>query len=74
MDARQAAGLPVYVIMDSHHNGPGYRPFAGWYVNAFSHARRVINPPADWPAYNEQVASFKGSTCFSRMTLRGSRR
>jgi hypothetical protein len=27
--ARRAAGLPVYVITDSHHHGPNYRPFAG---------------------------------------------
>ena len=27
--ARVAAGLPLYVITDSHYTGPNYRPFAG---------------------------------------------
>jgi len=39
----------VYVIADSHWNGPNYRPFAGWYYNAFSHARRLINPDPSFP-------------------------
>lgn len=29
VNARRAAGLPVYVITDSHWTGPNYRPFAG---------------------------------------------
>eukprot|EP00759_Apiculatamorpha_spiralis_P019955 PhF_6_TR25588/c1_g1_i10/m.35893 len=40
---RLAAGLPVYVIADSHGTGPRFRAFAGWYVSAFTHARRIID-------------------------------
>jgi hypothetical protein len=35
---------PIYVISDSHWNGPNYRPFGGWYYDMFSHVRRIINP------------------------------
>ena len=42
IEARKAANKPVYVIADSHGAGPNYRPFAGWYTNSFSHARRLI--------------------------------
>jgi hypothetical protein len=46
---------PVYVISDSHWNGPGYRPFAGWYYNAFSHAKRLINPDPSLPQNPEPL-------------------
>ncbi|KAL0488401.1 hypothetical protein AKO1_015557 [Acrasis kona] len=43
-------GGPIYVIADSHYNGPNYRPFAGWYTGAYTFARRLINiGPLDHP-------------------------
>jgi hypothetical protein len=39
----------IWVISDSHWNGPNYRPFAGWYYNAFSHVKRLINPDTTLP-------------------------
>jgi len=42
IQSQKAAGKAVYIISDSHWNGPNYRPFAGWYINNFGHVRRVI--------------------------------
>jgi len=58
ISAQQAAGLPVYVIADSTHIGPGYCPFAGWYTSSFSHGRRIINPSQQLPRENHQVARW----------------
>lgn len=56
---------PTWVIADSHYNGPNFRPFAGWYYSAFTHARRFIGsstmtstwPTGRYPTYTEGVNS-----------------
>jgi len=71
MAERQAAGQPVYVIADSHNNGPELRPFCGWYISSFSHARRVIDPDSSLPTNDGSIAYWDGgsSTCKSLWTL-----
>lgn len=66
MDRAAAAGQPVYVIADSHYTGPNYRPFAGWYVTAFSHARRIISPGQQLPASNTTLARFEDGKCWAQ--------
>lgn len=61
---RVAASLPVYVISDSHWTGPSYRPFAGWYNESFSHARRVFDPPAGAP-FNLDYTVYQGGSCIN---------
>lgn len=56
MNDRKAKGQPNYVIADSHHDGPALRPFCGWYISSFSHARRVINPSAALPTNVASIA------------------
>lgn len=59
MNAQRSRGLPVYVIADSTHTGPGLRPFCGWYMNSYSHARRIINPDAaSCPTKNDASIAF----------------
>ena len=41
----------IYLIADSSGNGPNYRMFLWWYVDNFSHARRIINPDPSLPTY-----------------------
>ena len=71
MAEKRAAGQPVYVIADSHHNGPELRPFCGWYIGSFSHARRVIDPSSSLPANDDSIAYWDGSTCKSNWALQG---
>ena len=68
---KRAAGQPVYVIADSHNNGPELRPFCGWYVDSFSHARRVVNPSASLPVNDDSIASWDGTDCNSNWALQG---
>ncbi|KAI8476619.1 MAG: hypothetical protein J3K34DRAFT_400971 [Monoraphidium minutum] len=70
--AARAAGHPVYVISDSHWTGPNYRPFAGWYVSSFSHARRVIGAAPDAGAPPAAAAAaWDGQDCTSSLCCRG---
>ena len=62
IEERKKAGKDVYVISDSHHDGPNYRPFAGWYINAFSHARRLINPDTSLPSTSNNL-NFVNNKC-----------
>jgi len=55
------AGKDIYVISDSHWNGPNYRPFAGWYYDAFSHAKRLINPDSSLPQNSNPTPSYCSS-------------
>jgi hypothetical protein len=72
VDARRAAGMPVYVISDSHWTGPNLRPFAGWYVSSFSHGRRVIGADAlALPSNDAAVAAWDGRDCMSSWALNG---
>ena len=48
---RLQKNITVYLIADSSGSGPNYRMFLWWYVNSFSHARRVINPDLSRPTY-----------------------
>jgi hypothetical protein len=66
MDRAAAEGWPVYVIADSHYTGPNYRPFAGWYVTAFSHARRLIAPGTQLPVSNTTLARFQEGKCWAQ--------
>lgn len=66
---RAAAGKPVYVISDSTFTGPNLRPFAGWYVKSFSHARRIIDPDPSLPDNADAVAKWDGSECQSYHAL-----
>jgi hypothetical protein len=68
---KRAAGQPVYVIADSHYNGPELRPFCGWYVGSFSHARRIIDPSGILPVNNDSIASWDGTDCKSNWALQG---
>ncbi len=51
----------------SHH------PITGWYVNSFSHARRVVLGPAGagLPDNDPSVAYFDGESCVSAWALNG---
>jgi hypothetical protein len=62
LQRQRAAGQPVWVIADSHFNGPAYRPFCGWYMGSFSHARRIINADASLPANDARVAYWSGAS------------
>jgi hypothetical protein len=39
-------GHDPWMIIDSHHAGPAYRPFLGWYAERLSHVRRIIGAEA----------------------------
>ena len=75
MQDRRAKGLPVYVISDSHYTGPNLRPFCGWYMSSFSHARRIINPNGDlYPDRNDSNIAYydsKKGDCLSNWALKG---
>eukprot|EP00775_Hariotina_reticulata_P009974 gene9974-10128_t len=59
MNTQRSRGLPVYVIADSTHAGPGLRPFCGWYMNSYSHARRIIKPDeVKFPLQNNASIAF----------------
>lgn len=54
-----SCGVNVYVMCCcrySHYNGPAYRPFCGWYMSSFSHARRVIDPNPSLPTNDGNIA------------------
>lgn len=55
------------------HNSPTTHPHAGWYANAFSHARRVLytadSPDAALPADNPALAYWDGKDCMSNWAL-----
>jgi hypothetical protein len=55
----------------SHYNGPGLRPFCGWYISSFSHARRIINPDSSLPMNDDSIAFWDESSgsCKSRWAL-----
>jgi hypothetical protein len=57
--AIQDHNLPVHVIVDSHYGGPDYRPYAGWYITAFSHIRRVIESKETATVIHSNVLSGK---------------
>lgn len=61
MRAQLEKGLPVYVISDSTHSGPNLRPFCGWYMSSFSHARRVVNPDG-FPDENDAAVAYYDSS------------
>jgi hypothetical protein len=65
INAQYKANQPVYIISDSHFAGPNYRPFAGWYVSAFTFARRLIYPNSTYSkvAKNAYYNTTSG-TCF----------
>lgn len=71
--AQRSKGLPVYVISDSRYTGPNLRPFCGWYMSSFSHARRIIDPDVQlYPNQNNaNVAYYSSSTadCMSYWAL-----
>eukprot|EP00877_Chromochloris_zofingiensis_P005125 jgi/Chrzof1/14613/Cz09g09140.t1 len=69
INARLAARMAVYVIADSYYQGPAYRPFAGWYVQSFSHAARVLLPDTSLPVYNSSIAFYKKPKCMSLLAL-----
>jgi len=54
------AGLDIYIIADSHHAGPNYRIFAGWWSRAFTHARRIIG---EKPKKSPSHMKFDGKVC-----------
>ena len=56
IQAQRKAKKPVYIISDSHWNGPGLRPFAGWYINNFAHVRRIIG-------MHEETKSHESKYC-----------
>jgi len=58
----RSKGMPVYVITDSHWNGPNYRPYAGWYIRGFSHVRRVIYPASLGKQTSLPYLQFNSST------------
>ena len=57
----------IFVIADSHFDGPNYRPFAGWYMSAFSHARRLIgslkSDPQEFPEGFEMTYDESNFSC-----------
>jgi hypothetical protein len=67
INQQHAANQPVYVISDSHNAGPNYRPFAGWYVSAFTFARRLINPSSAFPSVAPNTY-FDNTTCWFGVT------
>jgi hypothetical protein len=68
INQQNRTGQPVYVISDSRNAGPNYRPFAGWYVSAFTFARRLINPGSTFPSVAPN-AYFENRTCsFTRQS------
>lgn len=71
MEGRANKLLPVYVIADSHNNGPAFRPFCGWYMTSFSHARRVIDPPTSLPVNADNIAYWDDAAgdCMSTWAL-----
>ena len=66
------ACLPASVTF-SHYNGPELRPFCGWYISSFSHARRVIEPSSSLPTNDDKIAFWddSSSTCQSMWALQG---
>lgn len=68
-----AAKRPVFVISDSSQSGPAYRPLCSWYMTAFSHARRVIDPNvAAFPRTNDATIAYWNATdteCYSLWKL-----
>jgi hypothetical protein len=60
LDAFKKARKDIYVIADSHNAGPNYRIFAGWWIRAFTHARRLIG---EKPHENPAHMKFEKSIC-----------
>jgi hypothetical protein len=67
INSQNKTGQPVYVISDSHNAGPNYRPFAGWYVSAFTFGRRLINPSSSFPTVAPN-SYFDNTTCWYSTT------
>lgn len=65
---RISSNLPIWVIIDSTNFGVNYRPFVGWYVQTFSHARRSLVSVSDpnllsmYPHNNASLV-YSGSSC-----------
>lgn len=58
----KSEGKKIYVISDSHHAGPNYRLFAGWWTRGFVFARRLINPDNTLPT-TKSKAKFSENKC-----------
>lgn len=65
--------IPGFILLRSHNNGPELRPFCGWYISSFSHARRLIEPSSSLPTNDASIAFWdEGSrTCKSNWALQG---